>query len=69
MDGKKIFCVKAGEEFDIHIMGPNPSCADPAGEIGGSTFEFRAQEDRNDLIRTGAYTTDFLANGWQRREI
>jgi hypothetical protein len=59
MDGKRIFCVAAGEEFDIHIIGPNPSCVDPAGEIGGSTFEFRAQEDRKDLVRTGERLADF----------
>lgn len=56
--GKAQFVVQAGEEFEIHISGPNPNIADPTGLIGGTTFEFKAPEDRSDLKWIRAYTTD-----------
>lgn len=61
MDGKKIFCVKDGEEFDIHVMGPVQTVADPSGIIGGSTFEYIA--NRKELVKVRAYTTDVYQNG------
>ena len=56
---KQVIVVQAGEEFEVHIAGPDQNMADPTGIIGGATFEFTANEARTDLIRTRAYTTDY----------
>lgn len=50
---KQVFVVQAGEEFEIHIAGPNQNVADPTGIVGGSTFEFSASQDRKLLQKNG----------------
>jgi hypothetical protein len=50
---KRVFVVQAGEEFEVHIAGPNQNIADPTGIIGGSTFEFSASQDRELLQKNG----------------
>jgi hypothetical protein len=56
IEGKKVFVVQAGEEFEIHIAGPVQNLADPTGIVGGSTFEYTACNDRSNLVRTAAYS-------------
>jgi hypothetical protein len=48
---KRMFVAVAGEEFTIHVPGPEVNMADPCGFIGGRCFEFKVAEDRNDIIR------------------
>ena len=55
---KRVFVVQAGEAFDIHVIGPKMSLADPEGIIEGSTFNFVTAEDRKNLKCVSAYTTE-----------
>jgi hypothetical protein len=56
MSEKRMFCVEAGEEFDIRILGAR-TVSDPEGLISdGVTFEFKARNDGSSLVRVASYT-------------
>jgi hypothetical protein len=47
---KRMFVAVAGEEFIIHVPGPEVTMADPCGFIGGHCFECKVSEDRQEII-------------------
>ena len=55
---KRVFVVQTGEAFDIHVIGPKTSLADPEGIIEGATFNFVAAGDRKSVECVHAYTTE-----------
>ena len=50
--------VKPGERFFIQVSGPNPSCADPTGLIGGAEHQFVVEG--LELKKVHAYKTVFV---------
>jgi hypothetical protein len=53
MEKTRIFVVESGQEFEIQIMGPKTSVADPTGSINGIIYRYKATD--NGLINMHAY--------------